>query len=521
MKGRELLELVGAAPRAAPAPTLRARVGEMLERTGLTDAGERRIGGYSGGMRQRLGIAQALLHQPATPLPRRAGQLARPGGPARPPRADRRAARRGDGRLLDPRPVRRRADLRPGRDPRPRPARDGGAARRAARAPTPARSTGSCPRPARTPRSRALVDRAAGGAVDDGRRRRRRTGAIRVTVSDADAAARRAPAARRRRGRRPRRRSSGPARRSRTSSSSSSGRRRADELDGRGFVRPREVGPMTGFAALLRKELLEQWRTIRLPVVAAVFLLVGLSLAAARPVHARDHRGGRRRPVPDRPADRRRPPTRSTSSSRTSASSGSSSRSCWRWARSRPRRSAGRPALILTKPVGRGAFLVAKLVAIAATLGGRDRDRRRPAAWFYTLVLFEPLPVAGFAAAAVLQWLALVAFAAITFLGSTLTRSALAAAGHRRRGVHRARDPEHRPGDRAVPARRARPRRRSRRSRLGAVRRRRPRPDVATVVLIVGRRGRRLARRSAARSSRPTASDHARPRAAPRSRPAS
>ena len=33
---------------------------------------------------------------------------------------------------------------------------------------------------------------------------------------------------------------------------------------------------MSGFAALLRKELLEQWRTLRLPVVAAVFLLVGL-----------------------------------------------------------------------------------------------------------------------------------------------------------------------------------------------------------------------------------------------------
>ena len=34
---------------------------------------------------------------------------------------------------------------------------------------------------------------------------------------------------------------------------------------------------MTGFASLLRKELLEQWRTTRLPVVATVFLLVGLS----------------------------------------------------------------------------------------------------------------------------------------------------------------------------------------------------------------------------------------------------
>jgi ABC-2 type transport system permease protein len=34
---------------------------------------------------------------------------------------------------------------------------------------------------------------------------------------------------------------------------------------------------MAGFRTLLGKELLEQWRTLRLPVVATVFLLVGLS----------------------------------------------------------------------------------------------------------------------------------------------------------------------------------------------------------------------------------------------------
>jgi ABC-2 type transport system ATP-binding protein len=64
MKGRELLELVGRLHGLAGAD-LRTRVAEMLARTGLTAAAERRIGGYSGGMRQRLGIAQALLHHPA------------------------------------------------------------------------------------------------------------------------------------------------------------------------------------------------------------------------------------------------------------------------------------------------------------------------------------------------------------------------------------------------------------------------------------------------------------------------
>ncbi|MFC4404971.1 ABC transporter ATP-binding protein [Gracilibacillus xinjiangensis] len=37
---------------------------ELLERVGLTNAKKRKIGGYSGGMRQRLGLAQALIHRP-------------------------------------------------------------------------------------------------------------------------------------------------------------------------------------------------------------------------------------------------------------------------------------------------------------------------------------------------------------------------------------------------------------------------------------------------------------------------
>lgn len=63
MKGRELLELVGRL-HGLSGPELRSRVAELLARTGLSTAAERRIGGYSGGMRQRLGIAQALLHRP-------------------------------------------------------------------------------------------------------------------------------------------------------------------------------------------------------------------------------------------------------------------------------------------------------------------------------------------------------------------------------------------------------------------------------------------------------------------------
>jgi len=45
--------------------TLRKRVGELLELVGLTDARKRRLGGYSKGMLQRIGLAQALVHDPA------------------------------------------------------------------------------------------------------------------------------------------------------------------------------------------------------------------------------------------------------------------------------------------------------------------------------------------------------------------------------------------------------------------------------------------------------------------------
>jgi ABC-2 type transport system ATP-binding protein len=45
--------------------TLKSRVEEMLELVGLTSARKRRLGGYSKGMLQRIGLAQALIHEPA------------------------------------------------------------------------------------------------------------------------------------------------------------------------------------------------------------------------------------------------------------------------------------------------------------------------------------------------------------------------------------------------------------------------------------------------------------------------
>ncbi|CAA9261229.1 MAG: Efflux ABC transporter, ATP-binding protein [uncultured Chthoniobacterales bacterium] len=43
---------------------LRARVGELLELVGLASAADRRLSGYSKGMLQRIGLAQALVNEP-------------------------------------------------------------------------------------------------------------------------------------------------------------------------------------------------------------------------------------------------------------------------------------------------------------------------------------------------------------------------------------------------------------------------------------------------------------------------
>jgi ABC-2 type transport system ATP-binding protein len=42
----------------------RERAAVLLDRVGLTQAGDRRVGGYSGGMRRRLDLALALVHRP-------------------------------------------------------------------------------------------------------------------------------------------------------------------------------------------------------------------------------------------------------------------------------------------------------------------------------------------------------------------------------------------------------------------------------------------------------------------------
>ena len=64
MTGRELLRLQ-ATLYAIPKADGERRSGDLLERVGLSAAGDRRVGTYSGGMRRRLDLALALIGEPS------------------------------------------------------------------------------------------------------------------------------------------------------------------------------------------------------------------------------------------------------------------------------------------------------------------------------------------------------------------------------------------------------------------------------------------------------------------------
>ena len=63
MSGKEFLVFAGQLAKMN-LKEAEKRSEELLERVGLTNAKKRKIGGYSGGMKQRLGLAQALIHRP-------------------------------------------------------------------------------------------------------------------------------------------------------------------------------------------------------------------------------------------------------------------------------------------------------------------------------------------------------------------------------------------------------------------------------------------------------------------------
>src|ERR671917_894132 len=63
LAGREHMRLQTAL-QGVPKAERRARGDALLERVGLADAADRRVAGYSGGMKRRLDLALALVHHP-------------------------------------------------------------------------------------------------------------------------------------------------------------------------------------------------------------------------------------------------------------------------------------------------------------------------------------------------------------------------------------------------------------------------------------------------------------------------
>jgi ABC-2 type transport system ATP-binding protein len=63
LTGREHLVLQ-ATLQGLPGAERRTRPQELLDRVGLAEAADRRVGGYSGGMKRRLDLALALVHSP-------------------------------------------------------------------------------------------------------------------------------------------------------------------------------------------------------------------------------------------------------------------------------------------------------------------------------------------------------------------------------------------------------------------------------------------------------------------------
>ena len=63
MTGEELM-LLSATLHGIPGPEAKRRARDLLDRVGLTAAGHRRVGTYSGGMRRRLDLGMALVHEP-------------------------------------------------------------------------------------------------------------------------------------------------------------------------------------------------------------------------------------------------------------------------------------------------------------------------------------------------------------------------------------------------------------------------------------------------------------------------
>jgi len=188
-----------------------------------------------------------------------------------------------------------------------------------------------------------------------------------------------------------------------------------------------ELFSLAGFRVMLLKELREAWRTGRLPITLIVFFILGaLSPLAAyyTPELLKNATGSSGIQVIGLT------PTLKDAIVQYIKNVGGNGflvaivLAMGSIAREKER---GTAAFLLTKPVSRLAFLAAKFTGLLVT-SGLGVVVATVTAYAYTVYFFGATSAWAFAEMALLVWLALVAFMALTFLASALTRSTVAAA---------------------------------------------------------------------------------------------
>ncbi len=184
---------------------------------------------------------------------------------------------------------------------------------------------------------------------------------------------------------------------------------------------------MTGLRVILGKELREAWRTRRLPAVLVLFAVIGIlsPLTARYLPEILKAALGEELPLPI--------PTPMAADAvlqlqKNLGQLGAFAAIILAMGTVANEKERGTAAFLLTKPLSRRAFLGAKLAALGVVLGVATLVAVA-VGWVYTAILFEPGPAGGWIALAVLTWLGLSCWAAITFLASTVLGSAAAAAG--------------------------------------------------------------------------------------------
>ena len=183
---------------------------------------------------------------------------------------------------------------------------------------------------------------------------------------------------------------------------------------------------LMGFRVLLAKELREAWRTGKLPITLIVFFILGMlsPLAAYYTPELLKNATGSSIQITAMT------PTLKDAIVQYIKNVGGNGfliaivLAMGSVAREKER---GTAAFVLTKPVSRLAFLAAKFTALLLTLG-LGMLVATVAAYAYTVYFFGTTSALAFAKMALLVWLALTAFLALTFLASALTRSTVAAA---------------------------------------------------------------------------------------------